>query len=464
MTKIITRFAPSPTGYLHIGGIRTALINYLIVEKNKTEFPDSKFFLRIEDTDKKRSKDEYVQSIVKSLNWLNIKWDGDIYKQSENINKHIEIAYKLLDLNGAYKCVCTKEELEERRAKNLLNGLSLKKLCDKCEDDPNIQKLEKEFCIRIKIEKSSFTEINDEIQGKIKIINDELDNFILLRKDGTPTYMLSVVVDDYSMGITHIIRGDDHLNNAFRQFHLYKNLGWKVPKFAHIPLMFGDDGKKLSKRHGSVEVLEFKNKGYLSASIINYLSKFGSSNDKDEVLQKKQIIDNFNFKSIVKSPSRFDYNKLNFINSLYLNELKDKDLLKELEENFNLKIENNLINMIIKLIGLYKKRSYNLEQLNQNIKTFINFDTTEYKKIISENEKKILNQFYIFINNENDWSKDKIEKNLKEFVSKNNIKFSHLAEPLRMILTGSRKGPSLSEIMIILEKKETIVKINKFLL
>ena len=464
MSKIITRFAPSPTGYLHIGGIRTALINHLIVEKNKTEFPDSKFFLRIEDTDKKRSKDEYFQSIVKSLKWLNIQWDGNIYKQSENINKHIEIANELLRIKGAYKCICTTEELEERRKRNLLKGLSLKKLCNNCEGDLNIQKLEKDFCIRIKIEKSNFTEIDDKIQGKIKISNDELDNFILLRKDGTPTYMLSVVVDDYLMGITHIIRGDDHLNNAFRQFHLYKNLGWNVPKFAHIPLMFGDDGKKLSKRHGSIEVLEFKNKGYLSEAIVNYLAKFGSSNDKDEVLQKKQIIYNFNFNSIVKSPSRFDYNKLNFINSLYLNQINDEDLLRELKENFNLKIKNNLVDLILKLINLYKKRSHNIEELNENIKNFINFEIAEYKKVSSENEKNILNQFFIYINNENDWSKDKIEKNLKEFVNQNNIKFSHLAEPLRMILTGSKKGPSLSEIMIILEKKETISKINKFLI
>ena len=357
MSLVITRFAPSPTGFLHIGGIRTALVNYLLTEKSKSQNKDSKFFLRIEDTDKQRSENKYLESIISGLNWLNIKWDGEIYKQSNNLENHLEIANKLLNTNGAYKCICSSEKLDNLRKENLSKGLSIKRLCKTCENNKEIQSLDKNFCIRIKIRDDNYTEIKDEIQGNIKVSNNEIDNFVLVRNDGTPTYMLSVVVDDHLMGITHIIRGDDHLNNAFRQFHLYKNLNWKIPIFAHIPLMHGNDGKKLSKRHGSTDINEFKDNGYLPESIINYLIKLGIDSTDDEFVNINSILENFKLESIVKSPSKFDFDKLNFINSHYLMNLDNDFLTNKLINDFNLKFDIEKKQLIINIIDIYKKRS-----------------------------------------------------------------------------------------------------------
>ena len=263
MNDVVARFAPSPTGFLHTGGIRTALINYIFVQQSKKKNSNSKLLLRIEDTDITRSKNEYKKSILDGLEWMGIKWDEKLQTQSERIKRHKEIAYKLLEKKHAYKCICTKAELEAKRLENQKLRKNVKRLCTKCKNDSVIQTLEKDFCIRIDIPNDGEISILDKIQGEVIVKNKEIDNFILLRKDGTPTYMLSVVVDDHDMGVNMIIRGDDHLNNIFRQLHIYKSLQWDFPTYAHHPLIHGDDGLKLSKRHGAVDINEFKKKGYL---------------------------------------------------------------------------------------------------------------------------------------------------------------------------------------------------------
>ena len=308
MDAIITRFAPSPTGYLHIGGIRTALINYILVNQSKKTNSDSKFILRIEDTDKKRSKKEYVNSIVEGLKWLGIEWDDQIYYQSKRISRHQEVALKLLETKNAYKCVCTQETINKLRIEKLKKNLNIKHLCENCESNQDIQNLKENYCIRIKIPKNGNIVINDIVQGNISVKNYEIDNYVILRNDNSPTYMLSVVVDDYDMQVNTIVRGDDHLNNSFRQYYLYEYLGWKHPKYAHLPLIHGLDGSKLSKRHGAINVNEFKKIGYLPKAIINYLILLGwSPKQNNEIIEFNEIINKFNIKDISKSSSRFDY-------------------------------------------------------------------------------------------------------------------------------------------------------------
>ena len=314
---IITRFAPSPTGNLHIGSARTALINFIISKQD----PLSRFYIRIEDTDKKRSKSEFTENILNGLKWLRINWDNKIQVQSQRIKRHQEIAYKLLEENFAYKCICSQELLEKQRELIKTNKEISKKICTTCKDNNDIQKLNEGYVIRIKLPDEGSINIQDKIQDSVSVSNKELDDFIILRKDQTPTYMLSVVVDDNDLGVNFVIRGDDHLNNTFRQYYIYKYLNWKIPKYAHMPLIHGEDGTKLSKRHGAVDILDFKNKGYLSEAIINNLILLGwSPNKEKEIIQINEIIKKFEIKKLSKSSSIFSYKKLNFFNNYYLRE------------------------------------------------------------------------------------------------------------------------------------------------
>ena len=464
MSLVIARFAPSPTGFLHIGGIRTALVNYLLVQKFKKENSNSKLFLRIEDTDKERSDEKYFKSIIEGLDWLNIKWDGAIIKQSNNINFHKKIAEKLLKNKGAYKCICTQEELSQRRKINLERKKSIKRLCTDCEMNEKIQSASNNYCIRIKVNEKGYTEIEDLVQGNIKISNKEIDNFVLTRNDGSPTYMLSVVADDYNMGITHIIRGDDHLNNAFRQYHLYKNLNWHIPKFAHIPLIHGRDGKKLSKRHGSTDINEFKNLGYLPDAIINYLLKLGICSIEDEIFTTSLAIEKFKLNSVLKSPSKFDYEKLNFINSHYLSNLKNDNIINKLKKYYNLKFEKNREGKVNNIINTFKKRTKTLLELNNIILDYIDPNINILNVNIALEEKKIIKIFYEEIKNANKWTSEDIGFIIEEFTKKNKIKLVKLGQPLRQILTGKSKGPSIIDILYILGKENTLKRINDFLI
>ena len=316
MTEYITRFAPSPTGNLHIGSARTALVNYII----KNKYPNSKFFLRIEDTDKLRSKEEYKTNIIDSLKWLGIKWENEVQVQSERTSRHFQIANTLLKENNAYKCNCSPEELNKKREIIKKNKLKQKKICTSCKNNKAVQSLSSNYVIRIKIPEKGVSILNDNIQGIINTNNEEIDDYILIREDGSPTYMLSVVVDDYDLNINYIIRGDDHLNNTFRQNFIYEFMKWRTPQYAHLPLINGEDGSKLSKRHGSVNILELRKKGYLKESIINNLILLGwSPNFKgNEIISINEIIEKFEIKKISKSSSIFSYTKLNFFNNLYL--------------------------------------------------------------------------------------------------------------------------------------------------
>ena len=467
MNSIITRFAPSPTGTLHIGGLRTALINYIITQQAKKKFPKSKFFLRIEDTDKKRSKNEYKESILKGLKWIGIEYDSEPYIQSNRLKRHQKIAYELINKNKAYKCICSSEILEKKREINKKNKINNKRLCENCENDSKIQSLSDGYTVRIKIPNINETSIKDLIQGNVNILNKELDNFILLRNDGSPTYMLSVVVDDYDMGVNLIVRGDDHLNNTFRQFFIYKNMNWEIPKYAHIPLIHGNDGKKLSKRHGSVDINEFKKKGYLKEAIINNLILLGwSTPNSNETIKLKEIINFFDIKKISKSSSIFSYEKLNFFNNYYIND--DDDFIKLLDYSANNNLLSSYLNIdkdkFKRLFVVYKK-NINFYKDLENICPIYFDDKFKTKKnvLINQDFKIIIKDLILILENLNIWNSENLEQCIKEFIDDKKIKFVSFGKPTRLMLINSENGPSISDIFFILGKKNSIHRINNYI-
>jgi len=465
MTKIITRFAPSPTGNLHLGSARTALINFIISQQHLS----SKFYLRIEDTDKTRSSTKFTENIIDSLNWLGLNWNSDPQIQSQQINEHKEIANLLLKKDFAYKCNCSEQLLKEKRDWIKKNNIKIKKICTTCKDDRIVQNLSANFVVRIKIPIEGQTNINDIVQGSILINNKELDDYIILRKDGTPTYMLSVAVDDHNLGINYIIRGDDHFNNTFRQKYIYEFMNWKEPNYAHIPLIHGEDGSKLSKRHGAVNIIDLKKIGYLPEAIINNLILLGWSPNKkeNELVKLDEIINKFKLEQISKSASIFSYTKLNFFNNYYLglsenldnfvNFCKTHQYLKfyydddknKLLRVFEIYKKNlNYYEEILNYLNVYFDKKYKFSE--RNSKFDIKFDSNfqEFKKELSKN---------------NNWTKEEIEKLIKNFLKEKNIKYPIFGKPLRFILTKISEGAAISDILFILGKKDSMERLNQYI-
>ena len=383
MKPVITRFAPSPTGMLHIGGARTALFNYLFAQNQQ-----GKFLLRIEDTDKERSTEEAITEILSSLKWLGIDYDGEIFYQSKAANRHKQIAERLVKEGKAYYCYATVEELDALRQEASKNNKRFK--YDRRWREAGTKEIPSgvEPVIRIKAPLAGVTEFDDQVQGSITINNQEHDDFVILRNDGSPTYMLAVVVDDHDMGITHIIRGDDHLTNCSKQILLYEALGWEKPVFAHIPLIYGQDGRKMSKRHGATAVSEYKNMGYLAIAMRNYLLRLGFSHGDDEIITDEQAIAWFNLQNLGKSPARFDIKKLNNLNGHYLRETSDKILLEHIINNIG-ELSEIELERLVKLIPELKIRSITLNDLVYSAK-FIKEDfmildeLTDKAKVILE--------------------------------------------------------------------------------
>ena len=463
MTELITRFAPSPTGNLHIGSARTALINFILKSKNT----NSKLYLRIEDTDESRSEEKYKDNILNGLRWLGIDWDNEPQIQSQNLNRHLEIANKLLNNNKAYKCICTKVELDERRSKINSGEIRSKKICHSCEKNKKIQSLEKDFVIRIKIPSDGVEILEDIIQGKIEVKNFEIDDYVLVRKDSTPTYMLSVVVDDHDLGVNYIIRGDDHLNNYFRQKFIYDYMNWKIPKYAHIPLIHGEDGSKLSKRHGAVNLLDLKEQGYLPEAIINNLILLGWSpkNQDDEIIQIQNIISKFDIKYLAKSASIFSYKKLDYFNNYYLRKKENLDLFFNYCESDDLLKEYMILNKskLIRIFNVYKKDMTKYQDIKNIAKKYfeVNIKTSIDEKFPIEFNNCFKN-FLKFINNIDNWNHDFIEIEIKEFILKNNIKFPILGKPIRYLLINDYNGPSITDIFMILGKEKSLEKLNRY--
>ena len=461
MSKLATRFAPSPTGPLHIGGIRTALFNWLF-SKNQKGF----FYLRIEDTDKERSKDEYKNQIVKSLIWIGIENDGDEYIQSTKIQNHIKVAKQLLDKGLAYKCYCSNEDIEEQKKRAKQKKIPYiydRKWRDKNESDAP-KDVKPTIRFKSKIEGTSI--LNDLVQGNVEIQNNTIEDFIILRNDGSPTYNLSASVDDHDMNITHIIRGDDHKINTFKQMQIYQAMNWEVPTFAHIPLIHTSEGKKLSKRDKASTLDDYSKIGILPEALRNYLLRLGWSYKDKEIFTKEESIKYFNFEGIGKSPSKLDFNRILSINEHYIKNIDENDLFSKLQKYAQIykhKISEDKTNQLKQSLGFLKNKAKTLEDIFKNSQYLLS-DTVKINqddlRLIDEKSKKIIKEFIEKILNLNNFERSELEPIVKSLISKFDTNFKGVGQPLRIVLTGSRFGPGIFDILTSLGKVKVIERLK----
>ena len=445
---IRTRFAPSPTGKLHIGGARTALFNYLFAKSN-----GGKFLLRIEDTDIKRSSKENIDVILNGLNWLKLIPSEKEKYQSNETQQHIDIAYKLLKNGFAYKCYLSTEELNEMRNQSRKKGEVIKSpYRDNLDNIKN-----KDFVIRLKMPLKGQTTINDKVQGEVNINNSILDDMVLLRKDNSPTYMLASVVDDYNMEITNIIRGDDHFNNAFRQIQIIKYMNWPIPTYAHIPLIHGEDGTKLSKRHGAENVMDYKKDGYEVEVLKNYLLRLGYSVNDDKIYDLENNTFNFKLDKINKSPSRFDLKKLSNMNALYLRSQPLNNLLDHIKTKFNLN-EEILERLDFLLPDLIQRYTF-LNEIENDFLWLSNDFTSNLSDLNQENLNLVFEVLNILKSTE--WNLIELKENIEKCLVENNLKMKDLGPILRIILTGKTNTPDIFKVIFIIGRNECIKRLTK---
>jgi len=458
MSKVATRFAPSPTGPLHIGGIRTALFNWLF-SKNQNGI----FHLRIEDTDKERSKNEYKQQIIQSLQWIGIKPDKEEYIQSTKIDKHIEIAKKLLEKSFAYKCYCTEKEIEEEktRAKQKKLPYIYNRKCRDLKDNP--KNIDPVIRFKSKIEGNSI--LNDLVQGKVNIENSNIEDFIILRKDGTPTYNLSAAVDDKDMEITHIIRGDDHKMNTFKQMQIFERMNWKLPTYVHIPLIHTSEGKKLSKRDKASTLDDYKKIGIMPDALRNYLLRLGWSFQDKEIFTLEESIKHFNIEGIGKSPSKLDMSRILSMNEHYIKNMNENDLFDHLIkyfESYKDKIDNKA-KKIKKSLSFLKNKAKTLEDIFNNAQYLIKDKiqiSTEDIKLLDNLSKTILKDFLKEFEKLSNINKENLEKIINDLIKNNKTNFKGVGQPLRIALVGSKFGPGIYDIILSLDKNEVIERLK----
>lgn len=459
-TQVVTRFAPSPTGYLHIGGVRTALFNWLYAKKN-----NGKFLLRIEDTDRKRSSKEAINIILEGLEWLGLNFDDTPIYQNNNIKRHREIVQKLLNNGNAYKCWASEEELTLMKNKAKKDGSNIGYNGLWRDKEPTENEEGKPYTVRFKSEQSGETIVNDNVQGNVIFQNNNIEDFIILRSDGSPTYMLSAVVDDHDMMITDIIRGDDHLNNTAKQIQLYKALNWKVPKFSHIPLIHGDDGSKLSKRHGALGIDYYEKKGFLSEAIKNYLLRLGWSHGDKEIFSETEMIELFNLKNIRKSSSRLDIEKLKNLNNHYIKSKSDDELFRIIKLK-NKNFEKYQI-PILKILSEIKIKTKTIDEIVESLE-FISQKrpiklNTKAIEVLTIDAKNNLSEIKKNIETLDTWDVNNIEQMLKGFSSSKGIKFKDIGLPLRAVLTGTLSSPSIYNVLDCLGKDEVLHRIDDVL-
>ncbi len=455
MSKVATRFAPSPTGALHIGGVRTALFNWLYSKNQK-----GTFHLRIEDTDKERSKDEYKVQIINSLKWIGIEHDGNEYIQSTKIDDHIKIANELLKNGNAYKCYCSNEEIEEQKKRARQKKLPY--IYNRKWRDADEKDIPKDInpVIRFKSKIKGSSVLKDLVQGDVEIENNTIEDFIILRNDGTPTYNLSATVDDHQMGMTHIIRGDDHKINTFKQIQIYLAMGWEVPNFAHIPLIHTIKGKKLSKRDNASTLDDYSKIGIIPDALRNYLLRLGWSYQDKEIFTLEDSIKYFNLEGIGKSPSKLDMSRILSMNEHYIKTIDEQELFKSLMEYCEIykeKIKPEKEEKIKNSLSFLKNKAKTLEDIFNNAKFIIldkiNFNPDDLK-LIDDKAKKIIQEFKSEISSLDKLNKDVLEPIVNNLIKKHETNFKGVGQPLRVILTGSKFGPGLYDILISLGKEE----------
>jgi glutamyl-tRNA synthetase len=457
MTKPRVRFAPSPTGALHIGGARTALFNWLFARHH-----GGTFVLRIEDTDRERSTKENEATILEGMRWLGLDWDEGPFYQTDNMPLYKEQVQKLLDEDKAYRCTCTREELDAKRKKAMAQGRKPK--YDGTCRELNIP-ADVPAAIRFKAPLEGATEFHDICRGTIKFENKELDDLIIARSDGTPTYNFTVVVDDVIMKITHVIRGDDHINNTPRQVLLYKALGYAVPEFAHLPMIHGPDKKKLSKRHGATSVTEYETMGYLSDATVNYLSRLGWSSGDQEIFTREELIEKFDLDAVGSSPSIFDIEKLQWVNSNHMAKLSDEELfeatspfLKELGFDIQDKA------YAAKAIATERERGKTLKELAEisafYFRDVIEIDPKCASKWLKESGKETLSKIRNALADLNDWDEEAIGEIFKKLMEEMELKMLKLAQPVRVALTGTTVSPGIYEVLAILGRECSLNRID----
>ena len=458
----ICRFAPSPTGPLHIGGVRTALFNWLLAKKNK-----GKFYLRIEDTDKERSKEEFKKQIIDSLAWIGIKHDDKEYIQSKNINKHKEIADELLKKGFAYKCYCSEEEIKEQKEKCKKQGIPY--VYNRKWRDPKNLEIPKNIkpVIRFKSKISGNSIVKDLVQGEINIANSIIEDFVILRQDASPTYQLSAVVDDHLMKISHVIRGDDHKINTFKQKQIYEAMKWDIPQFAHIPLIHSEKGSKLSKRDKASTIDDYVKIGILSDSLRNYLLRLGWAYKDKEIFTLDESIKLFDLKGVGKSPSKLDMSRILSLNEHYIKHIDEKELFKFLKiyaQKFKKPIISSKENSIIESMNFLKNKAKTLDDIYQNARYILNENieiSTEDFKLLDDSSKKIAKEFLGEFQEMKDINKENLEKIINALIGKYKTNFKGVGQPLRIALVGSRFGPGIYNIILSLSKDEVVKRLSK---
>ncbi|MGI9387907.1 MAG: glutamate--tRNA ligase [Methyloligellaceae bacterium] len=466
--QVITRFAPSPTGFLHIGGARTALFNWLYARAK-----GGQMLLRIEDTDRARSTQAAIDAILDGLSWLELDWDGDTVFQSERIDRHREAAEMLLTQGRAYKCYCTPEELQAMRETARAEGRTASYDGTWRDRDPSEAPDGIDPVIRFKTPKEGETVVDDRVQGKVRFNNADLDDLILLRSDLTPTYMLSVVVDDHDMGVTHIVRGDDHLTNAARQSQIFKALGWQVPVFAHVPLIHGPDGAKLSKRHGALGIEAYRAMGYLPAALRNYLVRLGWSHGDEEIFSTEQLIDLFDLDVIGRSPARFDFAKLENLNGHYIRNADDDDLLDRIHTLLP-EIEGNSDLLSAATEEIWAKVDIAMPTLKERAKTLVDLiekaeflllrrplkpDEKAAKRLDDEAQSR-LGGLLQALEKVESWNRENLEESVRAFADDSGMKFGKIAQPLRAALTGRTVSPGIFDVLFVLGRDEALARIG----
>ncbi|MDR2781157.1 MAG: glutamate--tRNA ligase [Holosporaceae bacterium] len=450
---MVTRFAPSPTGFLHIGGARTALFNWLLARHY-----GGKFLLRIEDTDRERSTKEAVDAIFDGLRWLGIDWDDEPVFQSSRLQHHVELAEKLVREGKAYYCYCTPEELEAMREEARANGQSPKYNGKWRNLDSNKAPSGVKPVIRLKAPTGGNTSLSDIVQGTVTVSNDQLDDMILVRSDGTPTFMLSVVVDDHDMGVTHVIRGDDHLTNTFRHIQIFNAFGWDIPQFGHIPLIHGSDGAKLSKRHGALGIDAYSDMGYLPEAVCNCLLRLGWAHGNDEIISKEQAIQWFTTENLGKSASRLDFMKLDNLNGHYMR-VADNDRLLTYLLGMMKDVSDEKRQRLLKGMNGLKQRAKTLIELRDLASIYTN-DSVGVKLTLEE--KETLDITFQKLKLIVDWTEENIENELRMLAQASNLSFGKVAQALRNALTGRKITPSIFDMLVSFGRDESLSRVKSF--
>jgi glutamyl-tRNA synthetase len=450
---VVTRFAPSPTGFLHIGNARTGLFSWLYARHH-----GGKALLRVEDTDKARSTQEAIDVILDGLAWLGLEWDENVHFQSEFEARHAEVAHQLIERGAAYRCYLTAEELKARREKAQAERRPFR-LESEWRDRPEGGPEGVPSVIRLKAPREGETVIDDLVQGRVAVANAELDDFVLLRSDGSPTYMLAVVVDDHDMGVTHIVRGDDHLNNAFRQLAIIRAMGWPEPTYAHIPLIHGPDGAKLSKRHGALGVHDYREMGILPEALFNYLLRLGWGHGDDEIISREQAIAWFDLDHVGKSPSRFDMKKLESLNAHYIREADDARLAELVAE----RLEGADRELLERAMPELKARAHDLNQLADGARFLFASRPLEVDEaaaaLLTPDSRALLRSAHEALGALPAWEHDALEEAVRKVADEAGVKLGKLAQPLRAALTGRATSPGIFDVLVLLGQGESLGRI-----